>query len=743
MEDFFKDGMNNDPSTLKGRSLNFAVLFHFHQPVDNFDWVFEDVYHKCYRPLIDQVEAHRSVKFNLHFTGSLLEWYLNHEPYTDLIDSVGRLVKRGQVEILGGGYYEPIFAMIPREDKLRQIAMLSDFVRETFGYEVNGAWLSERVWEPHYPSFLAEAGLTYVVVDDNHLRACGLREADAMYAYVTEDEGSAVMVFPINEPLRYLAPWQPAWKVPSYLRGVATAEGDRIIVFMSDAEKMGVWGTTHELCYERGHPGDDEVPYVKALFDHLEWNLKNQEWLKSVTLSEYQRGHQARGLVYLPNSTYDRMEEWALPTPSRRVREALRKKLEGLAGEGNAHHPAAGGVGGGDLASHAGDLLYFLKGGFWRYFLVKYPEVNNMHKKMLWVREKLVALRDAAGAQDPLVQEAWRHVLASQANDCYWHGQFGGVYYAVFRNSVYHHLLLAENLLDEAAEGVGLGADARWSHPRVHSTDFFRDGKKELLVETPRFNFYFSPADGGVIFELDYRPAAVNVTNVMSRWEEAYHEAGRVVVDAHRKSFGRVHVVPRGLLLGKYAKERPAEFGLYAGGPHQLTFQRSETSVVVTSIRRDRVTANGETFELEVSRVLHHQLDTDEFDVKLGARLGPGGARSQVYGMELAVDFPFFLSGDPARTRYELGDISRSHAPFAKFCGGKARFVDGERGFEATVDWTEIEGREQAWFYPIKTFSRMNERYERTLQGTNLVVRVPVREVLDSPGTITWRFSQA
>ena len=39
------------------------------------------------------------------------------------------------------------------------------------------------------------------------------------------------------------------------------------------------------------------------------------------------------------------------------------------------------------------DVLRFLRGGIWRGFLSKYPEVNLLHKKMLRVSRKLANAR--------------------------------------------------------------------------------------------------------------------------------------------------------------------------------------------------------------------------------------------------------------------------------------------------------------------------------------------------------------
>ena len=56
----------------------------------------------------------------LHHTGPLLEWIERERP--DYFDSCAALVGRGQVELLGGGFYEPMLAVLPERDARGQIA---------------------------------------------------------------------------------------------------------------------------------------------------------------------------------------------------------------------------------------------------------------------------------------------------------------------------------------------------------------------------------------------------------------------------------------------------------------------------------------------------------------------------------------------------------------------------------------------------------------------------------------------
>ncbi|GAG70344.1 unnamed protein product, partial [marine sediment metagenome] len=233
--------------------------------------------------------------------------------------------------------------------------------------------------------------------------------------------------------IRYLTPWKPTFMTIDYLKKSADENGDRIVVLLSDAEKMGVWGTTHEICYIKGHyDGDDKKPFIPALFE----TIFDNDWIKSLTLSEYIKKYRSKGLIYIPTSSYDKMEEWVLPTKQRIEFKKIKEKIENRIIDSKIER--------------------FIKGGFWRYFLVKYPESNTMHKKMLYVRNKLKIIENKItklGNQDQKLQEllsnAWDEVYKSQCNDCYWHGQFGGIYLAFLRFSIFTHIINTEKIISK------------------------------------------------------------------------------------------------------------------------------------------------------------------------------------------------------------------------------------------------------------------------------------------------------
>src|SRR5262249_36138613 len=146
--------------------FHLVLLIHAHQPAGNFEHVFEKAYDTCYLPFIEQLEAHPAIHMGLHYSGPLLTWIERHRP--DYFTRIKGLVRRGQVEMVGGGFYEPILVSIPTDDQHEQIARLATYIEDRFGDRPTGAWLAERVWEPQLPSALANAGVGYTLVDDIH-----------------------------------------------------------------------------------------------------------------------------------------------------------------------------------------------------------------------------------------------------------------------------------------------------------------------------------------------------------------------------------------------------------------------------------------------------------------------------------------------------------------------------------------------------------------------------------------------
>src|SRR2546425_1538327 len=143
--------------TLEMDPLRFVFGVHFHQPVGNFDHVFQQHLRDVYRPLVEPLAEHRFFPFALHVSGPLLEWLEAHD--SAYLDLLGRLAADGRIELLLAGFYEPVLAALPRADRVEQIGWMRAAIRKRFGVDAAGLWLTERVWEPDLAADLADAGV--------------------------------------------------------------------------------------------------------------------------------------------------------------------------------------------------------------------------------------------------------------------------------------------------------------------------------------------------------------------------------------------------------------------------------------------------------------------------------------------------------------------------------------------------------------------------------------------------------
>ncbi|GAB4570872.1 MAG: DUF1926 domain-containing protein [Anaerolineae bacterium] len=469
-----------------------SFVFHNHQAVGNFDFVNEQSYRNAYLPMVELLEKHPGVHVGMHFSGSLLEWLGEH--HADFLERVKQLVARQQIEILTGGYYEPILAVLSDEDKIGQITKLTQQIRDWFGTEPVGLWLAERVWEPYLAKPLAQAGIKYVIVDDTHFEAAGFdKDRDLFGYYITEEQGYKVAVFPTLTHLRYTIPWKSVQENIDWLREQSHGDLRRLqpkLAFMGeDGEKFGVWPGTHEHCWQNG--------YMEELFAALE---ANAAWLRTITPGQFMAQYPALGRAYLPTASYMEMGEWALPPA---LEYEFRTVVQELRNEGNTN------------------ALRFVRGGMWRNFLVKYEEINRMHKRALHISRKVHAMPDG-----PDKELALNLLWAAQSNDAYWHGVFGGIYLFHFRVKNYANLIAAEMLAE--GENVSL---------TVEKMDMNLDNEDELVVRGPQSLMIFDLANGGALKEWDHRPAKYNLLNLMTRRDEGYHQdlltaaaEGRVVV---------------------------------------------------------------------------------------------------------------------------------------------------------------------------------------------------------------------
>lgn len=688
------------------KKIAFLFCVHNHQPVGNFPHVLENAYEKAYRPFIKELKKYPFMKISIHYSGVL--WDFFKECHPEFLKTLRGLVKRGQLEMMTGGYYEPILAVIPDEDKVGQIKKLTRTIQEEMKVTPQGMWLAERIWEPHLPKYLVEAGVEYITIDDYHFKKAGLREEDLYGYYLTEEEGKVLKVFPGSETLRYIIPFHLPEGTLDYLsrlRGSSSAA-----IFADDGEKFGIWPYTFHSVYEEG--------WLEHFFQLIG---KNLDWIEPMSLGTYASREKPLGRIYLSCSSYMEMDEWSLPTEAMveygKVVERLKENPEGA------------------------QIRRFIKGGFWRNFFAKYPESNDLHKRVLHLRKKIGKSKKhyASENQDPLT-----YLYRAQCNDAYWHGVFGGLYLPHLRHALYENLIRAEALYDR-----GIHREKEWID--LERLDFNGDGDEEIILKNSEMVLVFS-SRGGALLEMDDRSKAVNILDTLTRRKEAYHqkllEDRREIPGAKTRTIHEIfdskeedldrylhfdwyrrasfldHFIADPIELESFRKCHYHEEGDFIKEPYDINVRRKEGQQEVIFSRLGNLWKDGRSYPIKIEK--RFSIPTHQTMVEAAYRITNLGEEKR--RMNFGIEFNINLLAGDALDRYydipghrledrrlgsmgELKDIS------------EVRLIDGWNGMEVVL---KMERTCRLWRFPVETVSISESGFERIFQGSCLLPYWPV-----------------
>jgi 4-alpha-glucanotransferase len=681
------------------------LMVHAHQPSGNFESVFEKSYQDSYNRFLALLEKHPGVRVAIHYSGPLLLWIeKNHREY---FERLRLLVSAGQIELIGGGFYEPILISIPQIDQIEQIKRLADYLEKNFNKRPTGAWLAERVWEPQLPSSLAAVGVAYTLVDDLPFLAAGFAPDELFGPYIAEDCGHSVWLFPGLKELRYLIPFRKPQETVEFLRNAAKLHPGGIASFGDDMEKFGVWPGTLKHCYEDG--------WLEEFFCALE---ENASWLKTSTPSECMHGRLPLGRADLPSASYTEMMEWVLPTANRQHYHEIQSEF-----------------------SSRPDVLSSLRGGPWRGFLRKYPEANLLHKKMLRVSACVasIPLRRSQPEHAVQVQQARDYLLQAQGNDAYWHGVFGGLYAPHLRTEAWRNLVRAETLANQLTPGA--------MQPRAELLDYDVDGSKEILLTAPEYQALLKPSDGATLAALDFRTTSSTIINSIARRPESYHsrvrEAGnrsawdRGAVSIHEQTVTKESNLERYLRYDKYLRHSfrillfdsdrtPADYDLlqlneirsFASGTFKVKqFSSTEARLVIENDVPEFAidSANPPFVKIEKQFSFGPTPRGCEIGCDLTFALSQVFSKNCYVGLESIVNF--LAPADDDRF-FETSDYRHNLRFSGALLRPLLRMEDGWQRIRLTL---HAPNSAEYWVSPIETVSESETGFERVYQGSQIL----------------------
>lgn len=435
------------------------------QALDLLDTDRDALYEYSYKPFLKLLYNYEDIPFTMYYSGLLIEWLEKH--HSEFVDVLTEMVKRRQVELIGGAYFEPMLPMIPKQDRIGQIERLTTHIRKCFGRRPRGAWIPESIWDQRIAANLSAGGIEYAFLRDYSFHFTGGRDEPGGYwPVLTEDQGKTLVLLPIAWDLsRRLFHEEPA-SVVRELRAIAKraeeGRGTPVVTLLFDGSRLGY----------RAEEAEVAIEWYRALLDELS---RNRDWIKVGLPHRIVRSERPRERSYAPVSSLAGLMEW------------VGAVMPGQDGHLTTNDP-------------------------WRSFrsvMELYPESARLYARMQHTHVLVNQVRGDKYRKMTARDELWR----GQSHYAYWHNRTGGIYRSGLRKSTYAALIEAEKTTRE--QGVFI--------PALSRIDVDLDGEEEILFQGNEINAYVD-RQGGRLFELDYLPRNWNYLDTFQRRPEPFHD---------------------------------------------------------------------------------------------------------------------------------------------------------------------------------------------------------------------------
>jgi hypothetical protein len=336
--------MGQNERAAMDRKVNLILGFHKHVPGGAGDDDFERTYERDVKPFLSTLYQYPKIQAVLHYSGVLLHWIERFHP--ECLMLIENMVSRKQVEILGGGFYEPMMPLIPLQDKIGQVELLTTYLRKQFGKRPLGCWLPALAWEPNMVSFLSACGMGYTFLDEEQFKLAGLSGNDLLFPCISEDQGKTMIIFPLSKLLTAeFSRQKVSLALKSLVEKIPPGDVPAVSVFSGPNCRM-----------------EPSRSPESAFHDFFEELSRCESFVNFTSPGKFFRGLQGLRKVYFPNSL------GSCPPPEK--------------------HPPPQALP--------------------RQFLIDFPEANGIYAKMIFTHQLINQLRGDKSRKRTAREELWK-----------------------------------------------------------------------------------------------------------------------------------------------------------------------------------------------------------------------------------------------------------------------------------------------------------------------------------------------
>lgn len=318
-----------------------ALGLHMHQPRNNLrllieqeEWEAQQII-RCYERVARYAHKYNDVaRIHVGFSGILLEQLRDPEivdryrKFVDIPAMLNSYSEAQNIELIGMGYYHPVFPLIPTDDWEEQLVRGRQMIQDVFGREPRGFWPPEMAFSMEMIPVLKKTGYAYVIVDGVHVKTEKEKHStDIHQPYLAREQGVEIQVVPRDRDVSNAqeSGMDAGWfqnEIRSRVSSDTAISGPSLITTWSDGENGGWFRQMQE---EAGFFGHFFSPFMEDV-------RRGGAACTPVLLSEFLREHPPETLADINTGAWNvgntsgfDFSQWA---ETEQQKEAAKKVLE-------------------------------------------------------------------------------------------------------------------------------------------------------------------------------------------------------------------------------------------------------------------------------------------------------------------------------------------------------------------------------------------------------------------------------
>jgi hypothetical protein len=597
-------------------------------------------------PPLQKLETHPSIRCSLLVSGELLDFLSQFNP--EILKLLQVLHERGQIEMIGDGFHDPVLRMIPEADIIRHLHKMTMLLDQWFPGERNkkGIWLSASEWETDFPRVLQESGIDFTLLEESLFLASGIKPADLFKPYRTENLGKSVIVFPDHRIIARQILGRKTSEIIGSFRAIANRPDVQILPLSFSAPPF--LGTSPEW-------------YTPEQLDSW-FEVLQTPWIETHHLVDLVHEDYHYPVCYLSPGCSPDVAVRLLPPDAK---EAYERCFQDLRPRFDFER-----------------FKPFLHGGNWNGVFSNFPEVQHLQKKMLWLRDLVHDLKDPSQHR-----KAETLLLSSQHYNPFLEYPRESVISFPFRNALHQKLIKVEKIL--SAENRSLSFQRR---------DYDGDGFPEIRMGAAHLSLILKPSEGGSIIDLCHLGREWNLTNTLTRHRHlsAHGTKNPSIQDWHPRRLFQEHFIKAPISIQDAESMDYVELGDFTKLPYRVLDEIRATEEIQIRMKREGgIYLEGEHFPVTIlknlSMTAHDEIKVDyEIVIEKNLPMAP------LFGVELNLA-TFDPLGNPAQI--SLGEQKGSASDRLTSEGAsQAQLEHPKIGWKANLDFTPTT---LAFHYPI------------------------------------------